>query len=470
MVCVLALAGPAPFAVGGWGSTAAEADSEGASGREPSTPLLSARRVPGLVADGVARGRLAWAVGGALGRSTASTCALVADDRGTIVEVDTDAPLVPASTLKLATAAVAVEVLGGDYRWTTSAVASAPPADGVLAGDLVLVGGGDPLLATTGFAASLPAADARAETSLEALADGVVASGVRRVGGSVLGDDRRYDSERAVASWDPSYLQGATVGSLGALRVNRGLTGWVAEPGRPGLRGDAGDPAVLAAETFVTLLRQRGVEVAGGAAAGPAPADAVTLSVVESPPLLDVVTEILAWSDNGASELVLKELGLVAGTGPTTAAGIAVVADRLGSWGMPLGGFAMVDGSGLDTGNRVTCELLVALMRRITAVPDLVTRLAVGGQSGTLAGRLGEVDTAGVVWAKTGSLNTVRSLAGVTLGADGRAVYFAWVANGPLGDPGLDTAVVDEVVGLLRTYPDAPSIEELGPRPPAGGP
>lgn len=460
MRAVAGLAAAALIVGAGVTSSAADVPSSA-----PTTPLLSARRVPGLVGDAVARDRLELAVGDLVAGAAPETCALVADDRGTVTSFAVEKSLVPASTLKLATAAVALEVLGPDHRWSTSAVTPAPVVDGVLAGDLFLVGGGDPLLVTSGFAAGLPGAPSRATSTLEVLADAVVAAGVRRIDGSVLGDDSRYDAERAVPTWSPSYRDGATVGSLGALRVNRGLTGWVDEPERPGGRGDAGDPAPLAAGAFATLLRQRGVEVVGGAGVGVAPSGAPALGSLSSPPLLDVVAEILAWSDNGAAELVLKELGLVAGGGATTAAGTGVVTSTLAAWGLPLDGFVMVDGSGLDVNNRVTCPLLIALMQRVTAVPDLVSRLAVAGRGGTLTGRLGDAQTAGLVWAKTGSLFGVTSLAGVTLAADGRAVYFAWVANGPRNDPGLATSLPDALVTTLRSYPEAPPPEMLGPRP-----
>lgn len=431
----------------------------------PVTPLLSARRVPGLVGAAVARDRLEATTAGIVAGATPATCALVAGDNGPIVGFGTDQALVPASTMKLATAAVAAEVLGADHRWTTSVTASAPIVDGVLGGDLYLVGGGDPLLVTSGFAAGLPGAPWRSTTSLERLADGVVTAGVRRVEGTVVGDDTRFDAQRSIPTWSPSYLDGATVGSLGALRVNRGLTGWDEEPGRPGARGNAGDPAPLAAATLATLLRQRGVEVGQPAGAGVAPPGATTLTSVDSPPLLDVLFEILAWSDNGAAELVLKELGLASGGGPSTVAGAAVVTATLEGWGLPLAGFTMVDGSGLDTGNRMTCPLLIGLMQRVNGVPDLVLRLAVGGRGGTLSGRLGDAGTAGLVWAKTGSLFGVTALAGVTLGADGRTLYFAWMANGARTDPGVATSLPDALVTAVRSYPDAPPAGLLEPLP-----
>jgi len=431
----------------------------------PATPLLSARRVPGLLGGAVARGRLSWAVADIAGRSTPDTCVLVSDATGPVAAARASDALVPASTLKLATAIVAADVLGRTYRWTTSASTVEPVTAGVLSGDLFLVGGGDPVLSTSGFVGSLPAPTTRAFSALEALADGVAAAGVRRIEGRVLGDDSRFDSERAVATWDPSYLEGSTVGSLGALRVNRGLTGWAEEPQRSGMRGDAGDPVTLAADTFVTLLGQRGVEVVGGSGAGVAPAGAAPLAVIESPPLDDVLGEILAWSDNGAAELVLKELGRASGGSGSTAAGIAVVVGRMTEWGLPLDGFAMSDGSGLDVNNRVTCNLLVALLERYAADPDLVARLAVPGAPGTLAGRLLDERTVGQVQAKTGTLYTVQALAGLTAGADGRPLRFAWVANGPRNDLGLVPALPDELVLVVRRYPDAPPADQLVPRP-----
>lgn len=431
----------------------------------PSTPLLSARRVPGLVGDALARQRLQAAIGELISQSVPQTCAVVADGSGTLVSTAAEQPLVPASTLKLATAAVAAEVLGADYRWTTTVSVGEPVIDGVVAGPLYLVGGGDPLLATSGFAQSLPGGAARVVSPLEQLADALVASGVRRVDGGVVGVDGRFDTQRAVPSWSASYLQGSTVGSLGALRVNRGLTQWVDAPERPGMRGDAGDPALLAAATFATLLRQRGVDIAAGGSAGSIPSGVENLASLQSPPLLDVVLEILAWSDNGAAELVLKELGLIGVGQPSTGAGAAVVTERLAAWGLPMEGFVMVDGSGLDTGNRVTCTLLVELMRWIADIPDLASRLAVAGEAGTLTGRLGAPVTSGWVLGKTGSLFGVTSLAGVTLGSDARPILFAWVANGQRGDAGLTTDLPDAFATGLRSFPDVPELPDLGPRP-----
>jgi D-alanyl-D-alanine carboxypeptidase/D-alanyl-D-alanine-endopeptidase (penicillin-binding protein 4) len=102
-------------------------------------------------------------------------------------------------------------------------------------------------------------------------------------------------------------------------------------------------------------------------------------------------------------------------------------------------------------------------MERVTADPVLVENLPVAGQSGTLAGRLTEEGTAGLVRAKTGTLDTVRALAGAALGGDGRLAHFAWVSNGARDDPALSVTWPDAAVRVIRAFPDRPPLDALGP-------
>ncbi len=429
----------------------------------PTTPVLSVRRVPSLVADQVAVNRLVGGLDAAVAAAPPEACLVVSDPSGVRFARNPDRPLVPASTLKVATAAVALDLWGPDHRFVTTVSATSPPAGGRVEGDLYLIGGGDPVLGTAGYAASLPGGPGRTRSSLEALADSVAATGLREVTGAVVGDGSRHDSARSVAGWDPSYLVGDTVGSLGALRVNGGLNGWVEEPGRSGRRGQPGDPAGEAAAIFTTLLAQRGVTVGSPGRSGVASPGASSVAAHASPPLSAILGEVLRWSDNGASEQLLREIGLgVSGAG-STATGAASVAATLARWGLPTTGVVVADGSGLHTGNRVTCALLVALMERVTADPVLVENLPVAGQSGTLAGRLTEEGTAGLVRAKTGTLDTVRALAGAALGGDGRLAHFAWVSNGARDDPALSVTWPDAAVRVIRAFPDRPPLDALGP-------
>lgn len=430
----------------------------------PATSVLSLRRVPGLVADQIAANRLVSGLDSALAAAPADACLVVTDAKGVLFARNADLPLVPASTLKLVTAAVALDLWGPDHQFVTSTVAAGSTTEGRLDGDLYLVGGGDPVLGTAGFAASLPGAGSRSRTSLESLADAVVDAGVRQVTGSVIGDGTRHDSARFVPGWDPVDLTGDTVGALGALRVNAGLNGWNTEPGRPGRRGQPGDPALEAAAIFTTLLTDRGVAVGGPPRQGSAPAESSVVARQLSVPLGAILGEVLTWSDNGAAEQLLREIGLATGGSGSTNAGTAAVVAALQRWGLPTAGFVMLDGSGLHTGNRVTCALLSSLMARVSGQSALIENLPLAGASGTLTNRLTEDGTAGLVRAKTGTLDTVRALAGAAFAGDGRLAHFAWVANGARNDPALSTEWPDAAVRVIRRFPERPDLAALGPQ------
>jgi len=437
------------------------------------TPVLSARRIPGLLQDQAATVALANRLDPLVDDLPPSTCVAVDTVGGIAYRHQGSLPLVPASTMKLVTSAVALEVLGDDHRTPTVVVAERPPVGGVIDGDLWIVGGGDPLLATTGYAASLFGAPDRTVSPFEDLAQALVAAGVTQVTGSIRGDDSRHDAERRVATWPDSYLEGDTVGALGALRVNSGRIGWVATPDEAGAGGGPGDPAVLAAATLTTLLKDADVGVDGRPGRGVAPPSGAIVASVDGPTMVEVLDEVNAWSNNGASELLLKEIALASGGEPTTTAGAAVVAQELAAWGLPSEGIRIVDGSGLDPGNGLTCDLLAGVIDRELTTSGgeslLLASLAVAGERGTLTYRPLPPGPGGRVVAKTGSLNEVRSLAGVAIDRNGDQTVFAVVANGELGDPRLDAALVDAIAAELTRPLALLPLQDLGPLPVRAG-
>src|SRR5690606_23099095 len=146
--------------------------------------------------------------------SPAESC-LVVRHQGRVIHAHApDLPLVPASTTKVVTGVAALEVLGSDTRYRTTVVAAGAPAGGVVAGDVWLVGGGDPVLATDDYMARYD--EPQLHTDFEALADAVVAAGVQQIAGSVVGDESRYDTRRTVESWDPVFVRDNESGPLSA--------------------------------------------------------------------------------------------------------------------------------------------------------------------------------------------------------------------------------------------------------------
>ena len=408
-----------------------------AGGEEAASAVITVVADPVLTAD----------LDQVVAESPAATCLTVRIDGQPVYVHDGAEPMVPASTLKLLTASAALEELGPDHRFVTRAVTDATPVKGLLDGDLVLVGGGDPLLTTDLNRFVRHIGDDLYPTSLEKLADEVAASGVRLISGRVLGDDARYDTARTVASWPDRYVTQNQSGPLSALTVDDGydisLEGEVT-------RRRSDDPARSAAVSFTRLLTDRGILIGGDAGTGPAPSGAFEVATVASAPLTDVISELLVTSDNQTAELLTKELGFAASGSGSTDAGLAVIEQHLVDRGSA--GADLADGSGLDPTNQVTCDELVEVLDLTGGIEGSLGRaLPVAGKTGTLRNRFTDTPASGLLRAKTGYLAEVTSLAGFVPLASGEVATFAYIANGQIVDNAVK-APQDRLATILATY------------------
>lgn len=431
------------------------------------TPLLSFRRLPGLIARNLNDDAFAGAVNSFGSSLDATSCLAVQLDGFVVGAHNPDVPVIPASNQKLVTAAAALHVLGADHTFTTELRASAV-SGGVVSGDLYLVGGGDPLLTTNDFldehVFTYPVIN---PTSLDDLADAVVAAGITQVEGSVVGDGSRYDDEWFQPNWGDG-IRLTEAGPVSALLVNdaRFFDGeWKV----------ANDPNAGAAVELKRLLVERGVTVAGESASGTAPDGTTVVASIQSQPLPAVIAEMQATSDNNTSEMLVKEMGLRAGDGPTTAAGSAVVLRAVAELGIDTTGFVVADGSGLSNDNRVTCGALAAMLGRYQPGDQFAAGLPVAGQSGTLSDTFTDSSVAGRLAAKTGTLGNppynadppaVKALSGYLPVDGGGTIQFAFIMNsaGTLADQGVYRPIWDRFADMLSTYPAGPSAAELGPR------
>lgn len=429
------------------------------------TPLWSPRRVPQPVVDAVGGQRLQSQLDAEIGAGQA--CVVVNAGDGDVASRNAAVPMTPASTQKLLTSLAALSTLGADFKYETKAVAASAPENGTVE-RLWLVGAGDPSLSTPdypGMVESNPRRDteeqatgpSKSATSIAALADAIVAAGVRNIPGGVQGDDSRYEAQRYLPSWSPSYRTDPEVGPVGALTVNHGMRTL-----QPRLT-PVDDPAVFAASELGDLLQARGVSV-GAPGRSTAPDGAKTIGTVQSAPLHDVIAAALESSDNLAMEMVAREVGVRAAHQGTTAAGTKAIVDRVHALGVPVDGVALVDGSGLDYGNRVTCQALMSVLG-MGARPQfraLWDGLAVAGQTGTLADELRGSPLTGKLHGKTGSLQGVTGLAGFV--DEGRLVVFSFIANGNFQQGG-GIAMRARIAGIVGRYPDAPTADQLVPMP-----
>lgn len=309
----------------------------------------------------------------------------------------------PASNEKVPVTFAALHVLGGTYRIPTDVLGDGGQVGKVWRGNLVLRGRGDPTLSYQ---------------DLKHLAWLVRGTGIRRVTGSIVGDESFFDSKRGVWGWK-SYFYGGESPPLSALTVDRCVFN-----GQMSSR-----PALAAAALFKRALKEAGVKVAGKSRQGIAGEPSVPVAHVSSPPLWKILRYMDSWSDNFTAELILKQLGAQQGHG-TSAGGAAVVRKVLTEANVPMGNVRIVDGSGLSTRDRLTVGALVAIFQ--SAWSDAAIRkpfqavLAVAGKTGTMRNRLLGISTKGRVLAKTGTTDEASALSGFVKGR----YAFAIIHNG----------------------------------------
>lgn len=360
-----------------------------------------------------------------------------------LLEQSAAAARIPASLLKLATAAAALTTLEPTARLRTRVVRGA-------GGEVVLVGAGD----TTLTAAPPDPAVRPVRSGLPALAD-ATAEALRSdgVGSVAVGfDDGLFAGPSVAPGWPATYVTSGVVAPVSALSVDGGRL-------RPRDDERAPDPALAAGRAFASLLVDRGVTVTGEVTRAAAPASAREVAAVESPTVAELTELMLSSSDNDLAESLLRLVAVERGRPGTFVDGTAAVAEALAGLGVPVEGLDLRDGSGLSRESRIvpaTLAGLLALAARTDSDPaldHLVSGLPVAGFSGTLALRFataGDRAAAGLARAKTGTLTGVSTLAGVTTVGDA-AVVFVVMADRVPGNTLAARAILDRFVAVLST-------------------
>ena len=327
----------------------------------------------------------------------------------------------PASSLKLLTATAALEALGPATTFDTSVVR------GATSRDVVLVGGGDPFLASkpdrTGDAYP-PRADLT--TLAQRTASALKTAGVTSVHLSY--DDDLFTGPSLSPHWPDDYVTGSVITPISALWVDHGFEA-------DGFHR-AKDPARQAADVFATALARAGIKPSGTPTRTRAPVGATRIATVQSATLDQVVQEVLQVSDNEGAEVLMRQLGLAVEGEGSFAAGVRAVRSTLQGLGTDVAGLQLYDGSGLSRDDRLSPRTLfdVLTLAAGTDHPELravIEGLPVAAFSGSLEDRFAEGSAAGRGWvrAKTGTLTGISALAGLAEDADGVLLAFVIVAD-----------------------------------------
>jgi len=404
-----------------------------------------------------------------------------------LIEVNADKTFKPASVLKVVTTATALEKLGPDFRFHTTVYSTAGVADGIVAGDLILVGHGDPNLTD-------PYAELLEPPALQELAEKLQAMNIKKVTGHIIGDDSYFDDVPYGRGWTAQDLKTTYGAPVNALSINNNVFAVVVRPGKrnglvsvsvepptsyfrirnvgitggtkakrtiyarliPGTRTIAVSgvlpaseihaqhillekPAEVTATMFKEELQKHGISVAGhvlvthhGDVSPEERRNWKPLVDHESVPLVRAMEIINKHSQNLHAEMLLRTLGAeFKGTG-TDEAGLQVVNDFLVGAGVEIDKIQLNDGCGLSRDNLVTPRFQTSLLQFLSTRPyfDLfLNTLAVSGTDGTLRHRLASPQVRGTIHAKTGTLAGVTNLSGYMTTKSGRNLIFCIFTN-----------------------------------------
>lgn len=414
------------------------------------------------------------------------------DNGVTIFQHNAERLMMPASNMKILTLAAAAQALGWDYRFTTTLESAAPVENGVLRGDLVIRGNGDPTISTR--------AD-RARAVFDEWAQALRAGGITAVEGRVIGDDQAFDDEGLGPGWAWDYLEAGYACPTGALQYNENAADLTTAPGaavgepvivrleagsgltvvnlartgqgpESGLRGSINvhrridrpelevtgmiplgapavtrtvavlNPTLFFAQGVKDALLSRGIQVRGDAVDGDdVAADPLregssarrVLHTTQSPTLRDIGTVLMKVSQNQYGETLLKALGARRGGLGTTETGRNAAIEMLTGWSIPADAYVMSDGSGLSRYNYVAPSTITSVLRRMYSDPQhreaFIGTLPIAGKDGTISTRMRKTRAAENAVAKTGSIANVRSLSGFVRTRDGEMLVFSIIAN-----------------------------------------
>jgi D-alanyl-D-alanine carboxypeptidase/D-alanyl-D-alanine-endopeptidase (penicillin-binding protein 4) len=335
-------------------------------------------------------------------------------------------------------------------------------------GTVVLTGGGDVLL---GAGESAPDAvlghgglTTLAQATVRALQNDGAAGTV-----SVQLDDSLFTGPSLNPGWSPDDVAAGETAPLFPLALNSARFDPAQAAGpRPQ------DAAMSAAEAFSARLAAAaaaaGLTVAPGVErvtvppaappreGGPAGSGRV-LAEVQSATLGQQVDLMLQTSDNYLAEVLGRMAALSAGQPGSNDGATAVVFQQLSELGLPSASLRLADVSGLALGNRVSARQLSDVVRAITSGAEPKLRAAIGGfpvaaLTGTLGDRYTDPSTApgaGLVRAKTGTLNSVSALSGYVVDADGRLLVFSFIGNGLTPGAAGNKAALDRSASVLAS-------------------
>jgi len=404
----------------------------------------------------------------------------------TLLDFNSEKSLVAASTQKLLTSAAALEILGADYTFKTSLEQDGNTENGVLKGNIIIRGGGDPALGSPLFAEFYG-------DLFERWVQAIKTAGITKIEGKVIGDGSIFGQPEIPATWvweDIGNYYGSAVSGINlydntyfidfktsekagspaeilkispsmpwltfenqvtASDENRDMA-YIFMTDQPNqrvikgtlpknkehftIKGAIPDPAFLAAFELSNALEKAGIMVSDNPVSVYKKTDIKNCQIlleISSPSLSEIIYYLNLKSINLYAETLLKKIGLVVSDDPSTESGCKVLENFWKSHGMGTGGMFLKDGSGLSRYNALTAgQLVFALQYMKNNSENFVVfenSLPVSGKSGSLENIGKNTPAEGNLRAKSGYIERCMSYAGYVTTVSGKEAAFAVIVN-----------------------------------------
>ncbi len=422
-----------------------------------------------------------------------------------IADRNSSLSLTPASVMKLITSAAALELLGPDHRFETTIgyTGTVKKGSGILRGDIIIMGGGDPVLGSENFAeyyGNFPD-----EWILE-----IASAGIKKIKGRVIADDSYFDYQPVPPGWnweDIGNYYGAGVYGISlydnTLKIHFRTSGpgtapemLYTEPGDPGiffrsyvkvsgnsdqgyvymapysssgwisgtipansdnfiLKASLPDPPLLLSRILTGRLKAAGITVSQEPGT-------VRLSysynlecyteitTITSPPLSEIIKILNTESVNLYAEHLVKEIGKETSGEGSTDAGLKAIRQFLESIGLDTGGLFIGDGSGLSPQDALNpgqvVKLLMYMKGKSKNWDEYFGSLPEAGKEGTLKDCFMDPVFSGRLRAKSGTLTRSKAYSGYFETMTGREMAFCYIVNNFTGPSAEIVRHIEEIL------------------------
>lgn len=414
-----------------------------------------------------------------------------------IYEKNSDLALIPASNLKLIVSAAALDMIGPDAKLKTSLYITGPISrDGILKGDVILKGGGDPVFSSE---------------QLAEMAKTLWRLGVKTVTGNLIADDSMFDDTRLGIGWSWDYESFGYAAQISALNLDgNSVKVWVypgkkvgspaivklvpstsyvavknscvtvagsiektitvervhgrnlisvsgsvpmgSSPSKAEETLSVDDPSMFACRVFAESLKRMGIGIKGGIKRGACPSGSRFISSIDSPPISEMIKAMNKSSVNLIAECLLKTLGYRVNGEGKASAGHKAEREFLQRAGADMTAVSLIDGSGLSRSNYISARNISTLLKYMHAHKysnQFIDSLPIAGVDGTLKNRMKGTSAEGVVKAKTGYVSAVCVISGYTALKSGEPIAFCIMMNNHLCTNKEAQAIQDQMITAI---------------------